>query len=193
MTPIVSILIPTRGRANRLLKTLASLRETASSLDNYEVILRVDEDDEETQFADFNSDEMRHMLIRERVGYGRLGEMYDEMAAMAQAPWIWIMNDDCEVKGRGWDTQIKDYSFERVIFQPEFYQLNQSVYRGGGYTFPVVPNGCWRIAGNLKEPVDAYLDQLLRVDNGWKVKLLEGITVSHVRDNDSTLEEHRKL
>lgn len=193
MDPFISVLIPTRGRPKRLLKTLDSLRETSTVANSYEIILRTDDDDEETANLVFDVRDKIHAIKRKRLGYGRCSEMYREIAECAVAPWIWIMNDDCTVRGKGWDAQVKNSIYEEVIFQPEFYQLNESVYRGGGYTFPMVQNGCWVFAGDLIEPIDLYLDTLLRVEHKWPVKLLDGVTVYHERDNDDTLESHRKL
>lgn len=105
---MISVLIPSRGRPERLARSLKSLRENA---EGHEVrfIVRLDEDD-----AHLYSDVSADVIVGPANGYGRLNECYNEMAAAAPGGWLWLWNDDCVVKTRGWDRIIEEQE-RRVV------------------------------------------------------------------------------
>ena len=53
----VSILIPSRGRIDNLIKSIDSIVNTANSLDNFELLIRFDNDDYENinSFVEYNT------------------------------------------------------------------------------------------------------------------------------------------
>lgn len=195
---LVSVLIPSRKRVERLKKTIQSLRETASPR-NYEVRVRIDNDDDESINAipEFGVFENVHFLIGPRFnGYESNGLFFTELARRSKGDWLFIMNDDSMVIGEGWDRQLASLPKEGIVAYPEFYWLGQSRYNFSGscgVAFPFVPNGCWQKFGwsEIEFPADQKLYDLLVVKHGWKVQLLKGVTLRHERDNDQTLRQHR--
>jgi hypothetical protein len=129
-------------------------------------------------------------------GWSSINEMYTETAnASPECDWIWIMNDDVVVEGSDWDIKLSKAPHKSIV-QPEIMGLGRSVYsRVEGAAFPLVPNQCWRDFGHslIQEPADYWLDELLRVKNGWPTYWLEGIKVQHNRDDDDQLSRHRAL
>lgn len=194
---ICSVLIPTRGRPIRLKETIRSLFDTARSED-FEVRLRVDDDDEETIHAlkDIHPYTQNiHAIIGPRgKGYLDLNNFYTALADASVAPWIWIFNDDVIVESSGWADELKTVPREGFIVQPEFNKLNNSTYRFDPTSpFPIAPNGCWRQFGYdpIPDPADMWLDKILRLQNGWKTHFLSGLTTYHERKLDATLTPDR--
>lgn len=188
---ICSILIPTRSRLPRLKETLQSIQDTADQ-SNYEVILRLDSDDKETILGlnDLNKQFTFKAIIGSRLlGYPSINVFYSQMAEAATGTWIFILNDDCVLKGKGWDEQLKKIR-PTCIVQPEYNQLGSSLYtRTEGGPFPIVPNLIWKTLGYevIPNPVDIALDQMIRIEKKWRTVFLKGLTVYHHRIQDSTL------
>lgn len=194
---LCAILIPSRARPDRLLKTIHSIYKTAS-LENFDIRLRLDLDDQlmMDRLKEFESlDNVRVYVGMRRLGYECLNEFYTELADMAPADWLMIMNDDAWIDGKGWDKQLADVPREGFIVQPEWYQWGQSVYKGECSAFPFVPNGCWKKFGLpiIPHEADASLHRLLVDSQGWKTHFLLGVRVVHERDSTEQLEIHRKL
>lgn len=196
MSLVCSVLIPSRARPDRLMKTIQSLHGTAQP-SRFEILLRFDDDDLETLKRRHEAEEYRNVRVivgKRQDGYARLNHFYAELADIARSPWVWIMNDDVVVKGARWEAKLAEVPTEGFIVQPEHYQLGGSLYSGcEGTAFPIVPNGIWKRFGwaVMDNPVDTRLDDLLRKENGWKTHFLDGITVVHDRDPDDILEKHR--
>ena len=201
---ICSVLIPSRGRPERLRKTIQSISDTSSKA-NVEVLVRFDDDDAPSiAIVDqLLRDGIGVVVGPRRSGYPSIGEFYAELAAASRGAWIWIMNDDAYVTGPSpkfdlsWDKQLGRLPSTGVIVQPECYQLGHSKYWSSeGGAFPAVPNGCWTDFGEEFSggaAVDTWLDQLLRVRNGWQTSFLDGVAVVHERDADDVLAKHREL
>lgn len=201
---ICSVLIPSRGRPERLRKTIQSISDTSSKA-NVQILVRFDDDDDASlKIVDqLLRDGIGVVVGPRKFGYPSLGEFYLELAQAARGAWIWIMNDDAYVTGppkaraRTWDEMLRAIPRTGFIVQPECYQLGFSKYwNSEGGAFPIVPNGCWRDVGAEfagGAAVDTWLDQLLRVQTGWQTRFLEGVAVVHDRDTDDVLAKHREL
>jgi GT2 family glycosyltransferase len=194
---ICAVLIPSRARPTRLHRTLTSIFETVSNKDNIEILLRFDDDDQETlsELDKFKSYPNTKITIGPRKnGWNSVNEFYSEMANETTAPWISIMNDDAVFEGKDWDVSLNTFPRRGIIVQPELYQLGMSKYFNiEGGAFPFVPNGCWKQFGYeiIPDPVDTQLDCILRIDNGWKTEFLVGFGIIHDRDDEETLNLHR--
>lgn len=202
---LCSVLIPSRGRPDRLRRTLQSIRDTSSATD-VEILVRLDDDDRPSlDSVDQLIREHRALVLvgSRRRGYDSLGEFYGELAQVARGEWIWIMNDDAHVTGPTadtsgtWDADLRTIPTTGKIVQPECYQLNQSKYWSSeGGAFPIVPNRCWERLGEVLfggPSWDTWLDQMLRARNGWTTRFLPGISVVHERDGDDVLARHREI
>lgn len=192
---ICSILIPTRSRLSRLKETLQSIQDTANQA-NYEIILRLDSDDKETILGlnDLNKQFTFKAIIGPRLlGYSSINVFYSQMAEAATGTWIFILNDDCILEGKGWDEQLSKLK-PNCIVQSEYNKLGPSLYvRNEGGPFPIVPRNCWKKFGHevIPNPVDTELDQLLRVRNKWPTVFLKGLIICHNRQQDETLSPDR--
>jgi hypothetical protein len=199
---LCSILIPSRGRPDRLLKTIQSIIDSAADPKQFEFLIRVDED-EKTKYIDAIGSLPLQTNIwqisgRRKDGWYSIHEFYDELADTANDKWIWIMNDDATVSCWGekkWDEQLAEIKTKGFIVYPEVHKLNESTYvKDAGGAFPILPNKCWKKykVDSIPKDCDKSLYELL-LSHGWAAKFLSGVTAAHERDSDEQLNEHRKL
>lgn len=96
----VSVLIPTRGRVERLQTLLASFDATTRG-DNAELVFRVDDDDPAT--VDFLSDARFHVSVGPRMhGYASTPMFFNELAALATGDVFISGNDDMVFRTLDW-------------------------------------------------------------------------------------------
>jgi hypothetical protein len=193
--PICSVLIATRKRPVRLLKTIHSVINTAKL--PVEFVLRYDDDDEETAAI---IPELEKSLPLKAVRGSRLrgwescNIFYSEAADVSSGKWVLIINDDAEIQGEGWDVQLSELPTHGLVVYPETYKLNFSkYYHAPAVGFEFVPNQCWKKYGHqiIPHPIDVELDRILVKENGWTNHFLNGITAFHDRDGDEELSKHR--
>ncbi len=189
MSLICSACIPTRKRVPQLIKTIESILGARDDEDSVEILLRVDDDDDET------ISQLEVLRCRFGVkwhigprgsGYDNMGQFITELSDMAKAPWIFIIDDDATIHGRGLDTKLRTVPSGHVAVC-EFYKLNHSVYRGALPVGMFVPNKCWNEYGRDKlcSPVDEFLRGLLVNDNKWGLSLLPNLTYFHEWGQDT--------
>lgn len=199
---ICSVLIPSRGRPDRLVKAIDSLYKSVSDPDQIEIILKLDNDDlENVPFSFFKNLKYSKIIISDRrKGYDSLGDFYQEMSDVALGDWVWIYNDDVTIEfsetGKRWDEQLKEFPLSGIILHPECFRIyNQVHFDYVGGPFPVVPTNCWKKFGHpipSLEPIDHWMHYML-LDDGWITKFIKGISLHHNRDAVDVLAEYRKI
>lgn len=110
MPPLISVLIPTRGRPALLKKSVRSLLDRAFRVDDIEIVCRTDRDDpsygphgEEIQCLHTSWAQR----IGEPLGYRGLHAYYSDCAARARGEWLVIWNDDCLMRTTDWDRDLR--------------------------------------------------------------------------------------
>lgn len=189
-----SILIPTRGRVEKLKRSIESLIFHAWTND-YEILLRVDEDDlESVDFAQMMSGLIgRIKFIRgsRYEGWRSNHRFYQELVSIAAGEWCWIWNDDCLIHGP-WDKALSNVPDSAQFVQPDTYKLNQSVYyRCADNGFPLVRTKKLQSMFPLQHPIDKWLHDEIVVKEGHPVWWMGGITVEHQRTQDETLGDRK--
>ena len=117
--PLVSFLIPTRGRPEQLRDCVEYLIETSKNSDNCEFILRADFDDKVTlsmlseEDSIFPKWEGRGVRIKLLFGPRGRGwrDIYlwlNDMALVSSGDWLSIWNDDAFMITEGWDSIIEE-------------------------------------------------------------------------------------
>ena len=183
-TPLFSALMPTRGRPDGIRKTIKSLNEHVADPESMEIILRVDDDDEETKsmLSELDSKIKYHIGSR-YLGYDSMGAFVSEISDLSKAPWVFLIDDDAIVNG---DAKI-DLELGNVpqgngnVCVCEYYKLNHSIYRGALPVGMFVPTNAWKQFGYeiCRAPVDLFWTNLFVKDNKWKLNLLAGLTYEH--------------
>lgn len=105
--PLVSVLLPTRGRPDKLSKSIDSLVSLCSDINNVEFILRVDNDDADTIQT---AERIRGVVPNFSViklprgkGYCNIHRWLNGMANLASGDWLFVWNDDAVMKTEKWD------------------------------------------------------------------------------------------
>lgn len=190
---LITVMIPARKRAGKLVATLQSIHDSATSK-WFETVVRIDDDDLEgiALMAKIESFPRTEVRIGPRLGYEALDSGYFAgMERRATTPWVWIAGDDMIVTG-DWMGELANVPRHGFIVQPEVSRLRQSVYRRAeGQAFPIFPRLCWtQYASEFPKPFDTFGSDLL-ISNGWKTCFLSGVTMWHDRANEDEIALHR--
>lgn len=103
---MISVLLPSRGRPDSLIESVASLAAIAKDPDAVEVLVAIDPDDPATVDATLDLDGVRPWTAPERYGYAQLHRYYNHLATMAKGEWLLLWNDDATMRTPGWDEVI---------------------------------------------------------------------------------------
>lgn len=194
--PAISILLPTRGRTQQLATSIRSLISNADSAADIEWLLAFDNDDVDSR--DYFMAEIAPDIDRsggeyrvwgfERLGYARLHQYLNALAAHARADWWVFWNDDAVMLDPHWDTVITSQG-DRFCVQA-FDTHRQHPYS----IFPIVPRAWWEVLGHLSQhPLnDAYISQI-----AWPLDIMVrlDVRVEHQRfdltgaNQDNTFQE----
>lgn len=105
--PLVTVMIPTRGRPDKLQRAIRSLYDYAYNRERIEVLLRVDDDDEATLKMLTTTPLNATALVGPRGrGYLDLHRHIHDMASRARGRWLMAFNDDAAIVGSEWDKQL---------------------------------------------------------------------------------------
>lgn len=105
---MISVLLPSRGRPEALIESVASLRDNADDPDRVEVLVAVDADDPATRTAALVSSVTGITTFEERHGYSGLYHYVNELARKAMGDWLFLWNDDARMLTAGWDRIVHD-------------------------------------------------------------------------------------
>ena len=189
-----SILIPTRGRIEKLKRSIESLISNASK-SGHEILMRFDFDDHETRdyvaYLCSCSDRYRAIPGPRYEGWASNNRFYQELASMARGEWCWVWNDDCLIHGP-WDKVLSNVPDSAQFVQPYTYKLNQSVYhRCADNGFPLVRTKKLQSMFPLQHPIDKWLHDEIVVKEGHPVWWMDSVTVEHQRTQDETLGDRK--
>jgi len=183
MTPEfnIAILLPTRGRAEMLERSVQSLISLAKDPDQIQLMLAFDNDDEVgtkhfeqvvQPWLDDNQVNYTAMSF-EPLGYIRLNEYVNELARNSDARWLVFWNDDAVMKTQDWDAEIMkwDGQFKLLAFRTH----NLHPYS----IFPIVPRKWLDLLGYLSphQISDAWLSQ-----QAYMLDIMERIPVEVLHD-----------
>lgn len=188
-------MIPARKRTDKLVATLESIHQSATS-GMFETVIRIDDDDRECIALMSKMESFPRTVVRigPRLGYLELDAGYFAgMERRASTPWVWIAGDDMIVTG-DWLGELSKVPIHGYIVQPEISKLRESVYpKAEAQAFPIFPRFCWsQYAPEFPRPFDTAGHDVL-VSNGWKTWFLEGVTMWHDRDDEQKIAVHRTM
>lgn len=104
--PLVSILIPTRGRPDHLRAAVDSVHSLASDKSCIEYLFRVDDDDFETiKVVEWLETLLpcKKVVAPRGSGYFQMHTMVQDIAKLAEGDWLFLFNDDALFKTQDWD------------------------------------------------------------------------------------------
>ncbi len=145
--PLVSLLLPTRGRPEQAKRLFESIAKTVSRPDRVEVVLYVDDDDVQSHALD--SDDI---AVKRIIGPSQSMGRYNGACLEASAGRIIALaNDDMIIRTPGWDERLEavDAEFPDGIYLAYGNDLNK---KRGLSTFPILSR---RTCDLLVEPYPA--------------------------------------
>lgn len=188
---MISMLLPARGRTANLYASVDSVYSLASHPENVEVLVRMDDDDkclqdEQVVLADIAKHVGRDLVrveVGPRLGYARMHEYYNDLAARARGDWLFIWNDDIEMLTEGWDEKIADAPLFSVQFP------RRDMRDTTDYTLPVVGRPVYESVGHLS--LNAYCDAWISDVSAFAGTsvIRNDVVFLHHRLDDETLRE----
>jgi hypothetical protein len=156
--PRISLLLPTRGRHDLVERFFVSVAETASLLDQIEVIIYVDEDDVDSHNLD--SDVMKvTRIIGPRASMGTYNSSCYEAA---QGDIIMLVNDDMIIRTPGWDEKVIE--LDAKIPDKIYLAYGNDLFKKQGLcTFPILSRDTCKLLVEPypKEYQGAFIDSHL--------------------------------
>jgi hypothetical protein len=104
--PLVSVLLPTRGKIGSLCEAIDSLYSLAVDKSLVEFCLKIDDDDEETINVINHLAKIipiKTIISPRGRGYTDFGQWVNDLCAMSTGDWLYIFNDDARMRTIGWD------------------------------------------------------------------------------------------
>ena len=129
-----SFLLPTRGRAEQVLRFLTSVVETAEHLEQIEVILCVDADDTESHHIECSPLSIKTVIVPPGLSMGALNRACFDASS---GRYVMLINDDVVARSQGWDTTIQAVfrGYEDDIL---LVHVNDLLFRDKLCTFPIL-------------------------------------------------------
>ena len=128
---LVSIALCTRKNVQSLQKTINSFVDNAdSALDNYEFIIKVDFDDNET--LDFiktysnNNKNVSFIINSNLEGYASLGEFWKDCTNLARGKYIMITPDDSIMQTPSWNKKLESHLKETKIYFVNYDSIDEN-------------------------------------------------------------------
>ncbi len=142
---LISLIVPTRARAQRMLRFLESVRETVSDPQSVEVIMVVDDDDLASQAIAFRGLDVQTVVVPAGQTMGALN-----MAGYrrSRGAYLMLMNDDVVVRTPHWDRRAREVfrSFDDGIV---LVHVNDMIFREKLCTFPFLSRRFCEMAGGI--------------------------------------------
>ena len=200
---LVSVLIPTRGRPEKLKQAISSVRDTALNPQRIEFLLRVDDDDEATLgVLDTLGPDVKALIGPRGQGYLDIHHHLHAMTQQAKGRWLFVFNDDSIMMTKQWDKfldvrivdgdRLEDLGDTGYVWDDDIWLLiPYALGRPESSEFFVVSRHTYNILGHLGNNmgVDQWLEQVFNlIDRKRRVSIL----IEHNDDvKDKTYQEGR--
>lgn len=164
MSRKVSVLIPTRGRPERLRAMLASYERMTAGYEHLsEIVLRADDDDQATlALLPYlrTLPYIRLVIVGSRLnGYGSMASFFNEMTRVADGDLLMLGNDDMVFRTLGWAARILAKADE---FPDGIFNIGVHTFNEGHFPFSIVSKRAVRKIGFLWDPRLFWGDVFLR-------------------------------
>ena len=189
----VSILLPSRGRAEMLRKTLANISQTAGKESSrVEVLVRLDDDDAESQAATESLHAACAPVALTVVtgprsgGYKTFHLFINELAARARGDFLMLFNDDARFMTNEWPRFFERRREQLAVLKfktPGFGNLN---------IFPATHRKAVEVIGHYS--LDAHCDSWVEVISrkvGIEREVAE-IEIDHFRDTSEETDDQTR-
>jgi GT2 family glycosyltransferase len=143
--PLLSLIVPTRGRVAQLQRFLDSIQSTASHPRQLEVVLVIDEDDAPTLKFRHDGLSLKRVLLPPGQTMGCLNRAGYEASS---GRYVMLLNDDVVARTPGWDEKVlsccRDFPDDIVLIH-----TNDLLFKQGLCTFPLVSRTFCELASGI--------------------------------------------
>jgi len=183
---MISVLIPTRGRIKEVLKVVANLYGTATNKQNIEILLRIDDDDEESTMAVRNMPDYVDVFVGPRYrGYLDMHKYVNELCEQAQGDLYLLWNDDVYMKDDGWDVKYGEALEGKNI---------ACLQIATGTQFPAITPKLYDLLGHFSTHCanDSYIEYVCK-DTGIMKHINVEVNHLHEEMEDQTRDDFLKI
>jgi hypothetical protein len=143
--PVLSLIVPTRGRPGPLRRFLDSIAATATHPKALEVVLVLDNDDRESLAVHHDSLALRRVVVPPSLTMGALNA---EGYAASSGALVMLLNDDVVARTRGWDVAVRRAA-SRFPDGIVLVHVNDTLFRDKLCTFPLTSRTFCELAGGI--------------------------------------------
>jgi hypothetical protein len=160
----ISILLPTRGRFATFKKSVESLLDTCNDVNNFEILLAMDNDDKDTVCETkeyIKSKENIRLFSYERQHYLNLNNYYDKLSEKSIGDSLFLWNDDAIMESIGWDDIIIKEHDKFCVISPKVTNM-EHYWNTQGVLFPIIPRKWFDLTGSWSyiQAADSWIDIL---------------------------------
>ena len=111
---LVSVLLPTRGRPELMLRAVSSIIATATNPERVQILLKIDNDDINTYqkaYAELELITSHYKVIYSPrgLGYANLHTHVNDLSAIADGEYLFLWNDDALLLTSEWDEILEEH------------------------------------------------------------------------------------
>ena len=147
-TKLASIIIPSRKRVKYLNKSIDSILKKTSDLSKIQLILRFDNDDEESinNIANlpFSKVDITIIVGNRMRGYHDLNKYVNECCGGAKGDFMMLFNDDSYIVTNDWDLELEKHLNTTVVLNPDTHDDAQCYN-----TFPIISRDIYDLTGHF--------------------------------------------
>jgi len=160
----ISVLLPTRGRFAAFKKSVESLLDTSNDINNFEILLAMDNDDIETvrdteEYIKYKNN--IRLFLCDRHHYLNLNNYYNDLSEKSIGNSLFLWNDDAIMGSSGWDDIIIKEHEKFCVISPKVSNM-EHYWNTHGVLFPIIPRKWFDLTGRLSyiQAVDSWIDIL---------------------------------
>jgi len=182
---LVSIIIPSRNRFDRLLKTLNSIIEKTNIIERVEVLLRFDYDDyssiERIKELPFDKIDLQIIIGDKFRGHMDSHIFVNEMCLLSRGDFIFNFNDDSFIETQDWDKLLCRYSGQVIVLKPSTSDDAEAAKLN---TFPIISREIFEILEHFS--LNAHLDTWIQyISRGLNIEVeLDELRIYHDRPDN---------
>jgi glycosyltransferase involved in cell wall biosynthesis len=200
---LLSVIIPSRKRAKDLNNTIDSLLNLSDkTLDNFEIIIKVDFDDTETiEYVKQWSNQFKNIsfIVNSRLdGWHNLVDFIENLIDCSKGKYVWNLNDDVLMLSKDWNKILEQRLTDFKVYYPQVKwapDLNGYIH-DFREAFPIYPKKLKELWGYLcpHNNIDNWILEVhsrcsLYPWNEDTIEYIDDIYISHAQIPDETSQD----
>ena len=183
------------------INAIESLYTTCNSVDNFEILVAVDNDDQDTtseikKYTETKGNITIHTF--ERQFYKGFHNYINALVPLSQGKSLFLWNDDCIMKSREWDSTIINYHKSFCVLNPLVDTMVHYCRSNKNILFPIIPRAWFDVTGRWANNAacDTWIQDISR-DLNLTIDV-DSIVITHDRhdvtgnNNDAVYNEGRE-